>query len=418
MKKIILTTGALVSVLSPVIAVVSCSKTTSDDKNDTELQSNYSISSPSELLQIFKAANYNVSESEARQFYTTFSSLKADSINANVYRGKKTAEGYDEKSVYIVIKGIKQSQISKTDLTTVDPSIISFGSDKEKIFNVSSAYDVNLSQKEQSDQAPILFENFGINEKDLEDASFGILLSTKNGKNASVSMQQFKIPEIDPATRLYVQVGKFDTNIIGQIPTDTTKDKQYIPTELGAHDFKEIDNNSKQYAIAKNTKLPSEELFKNKLEEVLKAANNHINNLFESNISKQERIDNKGITRYFKITETKEIHWIDSGIDYLLQINDIADPTRQIASLPQLFNFVKATKVDDQSIVHDGEYYKTHIEGLKWKFTESDGTLRVDSAYDPTYQYMLAFAGLINSKELSAKTLLGLSLAKKEWLKP
>lgn len=37
------------------------------------------------------------------------------------------------------------------------------------------------------------------------------------------------------------------------------------------------------------------------MEEALKAANTHINNLFDAGISQQERIDNKGKTRYLKI---------------------------------------------------------------------------------------------------------------------
>lgn len=412
MKKPILATWIIATVFLPTITVISCGNETRNTTEEKVLKSEYQINSPTNLLEIFKDANYNVSESEARNFYLAFSSLKqTNPIIATVYKGQKQVEGYDNKSLYLIITGIPQVILSKQELQTVDPEVISFGQDDEKLFNISSAFNDQLSQKEIATQAPILFENFGITKEKLDSASFGFLLTTKNGKNATVSMQQFKKAEVDKTATIYSQVGKFDTNIIGQIPADVSKDKTYDPDILGRHDFTEIDNNTKQYVVATNTGAPSAQLYKEKLDEALAAANNHINDLFDSRISRQEKIDNKGKTRYFQVKEDLTIHWIEGGIDYLIQINDT-----EHEDLPQLFNFVKAIKVDDKSIVHDEKYYEKNIEGPKWKTQYSDGTWGLDDHYISVYQYLLGFANLNDKTQLVNKTITGLSPAKPEWI--
>lgn len=412
MKKFILTTGAMTSVFVPVITIVSCGNNKTTNTEVRELKSEYQVNSPNDLLEIFKDANYNVGESEARNFYIAFSALKpASPIKVTVHKGQKQMEGYDSKSVYLIASGISQVVLSKQDLSTVDPEIISVGMDDEKLFNIASAYNEQLSQKEISVQAPILFDNFGITQDQLKNASFGFLLTTKNGKNATVSMQQFKKAEVDQTATIYSQVGKFSTNIIGQIPADTSEDKTYEADVLGHHDFTEIDNNYKQYNVAKNTNAPSAPLYKEKLKEALEAANNHINNLFDSRISKQEKIDNKGKTRYFRIDEDRTVHWIEDGIDYLIQIKDT-----EHEDLPQLFNFITAIKLSDKSIVHDENYYKTNIEGPKWKEQYSNGTFGIAINYVSVHQYLLGFASLNDNSSQLNKTISGLSLAKPEWI--
>lgn len=415
MKKIILSTGILLTVGTPLATMISCSDIKQQEEQVGELQSEYSVSSPKNLLQIFKAAKYNVSENEARDFYQAFSSLKpTQPLKAIVYKGKERNENYDAKNIFILIKGVQQKENST--LTTTDSEIISSGAD-DVYYNVAAAFDDQLSKSDKAKQAPILFESFGIKQSDLDDASFGFLLSSANGKNAKVEMQQFQRATIDKTQVIYAQLGAFDTNIIGQIPEDETKEIKYVADELGLHDYKEITNNAQQWEVAKNTKAASQTLYKSRMEEALKAANTHINNLFDAGISQQERIDNKGKTRYLKIDIDEknklQLHWIENNVDYLIQIHGIADPTTNTKALPQFLNYIKAVKVDDQSIIHDEAYYSTHIEGLKWKKLNSLGKYEVDDHYFQTYMYI---TGLAQLKDYYQEILLGLSEAKTEWI--
>lgn len=423
MKKLIITTGSMASMLVPLSVVVSCDNRNNNQQEERILKSQYIVNSPIDLLNIFKDANYNIGESEARNFYQSFSSLKPQPLQAIVYKGQKQTENYDEKNVYIVIKGL--GQITNTTLTDVDPEVISYGDKNQRAFNVSAAYNDKLSLSEQENQAPILFDSFGITENDLSDASFAFLLSSVNGKNATVSMQQFQRAAVDPKAIIYKILGAFKTNIIGQIPTDESNEQKFAPVEYGQLDYQELFNNKQQWMVAKNGKLPSEQTFENKFKAALKAANVHINNMFEmgggtygAGISQEERKANKGITRYLQINDDLSVHWIENGIDYKIQTKDTKDSYNTSSTgLPQLLNFVLATKVDDKSVVHDEEYFKKNVQGPKWLSKDPSGNLEVNNHYLDVYNYLLGFTGFQNEKELVDKCIKGLSEADPNWVK-